>query len=220
MPYKKTYRKGRKSYRKRGAKRGQIYGAAAGQLWKDVKMLKDAINVEYKVRDAVATQNPSTTATTVLLNGLQKGDDYNNRDGRQVRWKSIQMYLRTQLHASATQSTMRVIVFIDKQSSESSATGAGLLDLTTASAVDAFRNLSNRKRFVVLMDKRVVVNTDFPEKVTKWYKKIDMKTIYDDGDAGTVADITTNAIYALYCSDEATNVPAVVQNFRLRFIDN
>lgn len=213
---KSAYRKAKR----RGARRGKIYGAAGAQLWKDVKMLKSLINVEFKVRDTVNTISAPLAGTLVLLNGLQKGDDYNNRDGRQVRWKSLQMYLRSSLNVSATQSTMRVILFIDKQSSETAPTAASLLDTTTAGVVDAFRNLSNRKRYVVLYDKRVQLNTDFPEKVTKWYKKLDMKTVFDDSDAGTVADITTNSVYALFCSDEATNTPGVIYNFRMRFIDN
>jgi len=85
--YKKQYRRRpRRSYKPKS--RWSIYGQAGKQLWKDVKALKNLINVEFKVKDLVSTSTPSTTVpTTLLLNGLQKGDDYNSRDGRQVRWK-------------------------------------------------------------------------------------------------------------------------------------
>jgi len=203
-----------------GSRRYKSYSRGVRQLASDVSKLYGMVNVEYKVKDLVATATPSTSGSLTLLNGLTKGDDYNNRDGRQVRWKSIQMYLRSTIHASATNTSIRAIIFIDKQASETAPTVASLLDITTASGVDAFRNLSNRKRFVILADKRVTLNTDFPEKTTRYYKKIDMKQIFDDSDAGTVSDVTTNSLYVLFISDEATNVPNVIHNFRLRFIDN
>lgn len=203
-----------------GRRRYKSYSRGARQLARDVSALKGMVNVEYKVKDLVATATPSTAGSLSLLNGLTKGDDYNNRDGRQVRWKSIQMYLRSTIHASATNTSIRAIIFIDKQASETAPTVASLLDITTASAVDAFRNLSNRKRYVILCDRRITLNTDFPEKTTRYYKRIDMKQIFDDTDGGTISDITTNSLYVLFVSDEATNTPNVVHNFRLRFIDN
>lgn len=218
MPKKYTKRK---SYKRRGQRRGKVYGAAAGQLWKDVKMLKELINVEFKVKDTVSSAAPDINGPALaLLNGLTKGDDYNNRDGRQVRWKSIQGYARPYINASATHTTIRMIIFIDKQSSETAATAASLLDVTSASAIDAFRNLSNRKRYVILKDRRVSLSQDRPETVIKFYKKLDMKQVFDDSDTGGISDIATNSIYVLFASDEATNVPQIPYNFRLRFIDN
>lgn len=229
MPQRRGFKKrgGFKKYRKRGVAntyfKGSQFQKYANMAYKGFRIatrVAGLVNVEYKVKDLVATATPSTSGSLSLLNGLTKGDDYNNRDGRQVRWKSIQMYLRSTLHASATNTSIRVIIFIDKQASETAPTAAALLDLTTASAVDAFRNLSNRKRFVIIADKRVVINTNYPEKTTRLYKRLDMKQIFDDSDAGTVSDITTNSLYVLFLSDEATNVPSIVHNFRLRFIDN
>lgn len=218
MPY--TKKRTRKSYKRRGAARGKVYGAAAGQLWKDVKMLKNLINVEFKVKDLVTTANPNTVGSPVLLNGLTKGDDYNNRDGRQVRWKSIQMLLRATMHASATNTTIRYWCFLDKQPNAAAPTSGDLVDVSASSPVDAFRNLSNRKRFVFLKEFRFTLDTDNSETTRKWYRKIDLKTIYDDSDAGNISDITTASLFFYLVSDESTNLPTVVLNHRLRFIDN
>lgn len=124
------------------------------------------------------------------------------------------------MNASATNTTMRCIIFMDKQPNETAPTMAALLATTVAGGVDAFRNLDNRKRFVILHDSRMVVSTDFPERVHEKYKKMSLVTQYDSGNAGTIADITSNSLYMLQVSDEATNTPTQIFNVRLRFIDN
>lgn len=225
MVYKKgTYTKknayrGKGKYARKGATRGKIYGAAAGQLWRDVSKLKNLINVEFKKHDVVASINPGTAGVFQLLNGVPAGDDFNARDGRQVRIKSIQMNLRCLKNPSATNTVFRMLLVIDKQSNTAGPTAANILDLTTATAVDAHRNLDYRKRFVILKDVRFCVNADTPEKIVDFYKRLDMKEVFD-GTAGTIGDISTNSIYLLLISDEATNTPAVLYNSRIRFIDN
>jgi hypothetical protein len=49
---------------------------------------------------------------------------------------------------------------------------------------------------------------------------LDLKTTYDDSNAGTVADIISNGLFIFQLSNEATNTPTVNHNIRIRFIDN
>lgn len=223
--YKRSIGYARKYYKtkygKRNAGRWNIYGRAGKQLAKDVWTLKNLINVEFKSSDIYnSTQTAPLAGALVLVNHLTKGDDYNNRDGRQVRFKSLFLNGRVIMHASATHTAVRMVVFIDKQPNGVVPTATDVLSTATTNLIDAFRNLNNRKRFVILKDARYTLNTDYPEKQIKYYKKLDMKTIYDDGDAGTIADITTNALYVMWISDEGTWVPDVRVPARLRFIDN
>ena len=51
---------------------------------RDVQKLKGLINVEFKSADTVASSTITTTPLVNLLTGLTKGDDFDNRDGRQV----------------------------------------------------------------------------------------------------------------------------------------
>lgn len=209
MPARKAQRK-RKFPKKGNAKLAQR-----------VKKLEDNVGKpEFKVIDSVGSTAVSTTGTLTLLNGLAEGDSATTRDGRQVLFKSIQMYVRGTLNGSATNTTIRSIIFLDRQPNEAAPTMAALLATTVAGGVDAFRNLDNRKRFVILHDSRMVVSTDFPEKVHEHYKKMKLVTQYDSGNAGTIADITSNSLYMLQVSDEATNTPTQIFNVRLRFIDN
>lgn len=138
------YRRTRKTYRrrtyKRRATRSSIYGRAGRQLWKDVNTLKNFINVEFKVKDTFTntTQMPST-GTIDVLNGLQQGDDYNRRSGRQVRWKSFQWRIGLNKHASATASRARVIFFIDKEPRQVQCSTSDIMEVSTFDAIEAFR---------------------------------------------------------------------------------
>lgn len=180
------------------------------------------LNVEFKVKDIVQSVQPGQANGIIQLeNGLTKGDDYNNRSGRSVKFVSWQSLLRCTIHPSATHTTVRCMLWIDKQANAVGPTNATeLLDTTSAGLIDAFRNLSNRKRFVCLIDRRFTLSQDYPEKVLKLYRKLRMRTIYDDSDAGTIADIRTNALFWTFFSDEATNVPTITTNSRMRFVDN
>ncbi len=217
MPYRS--RRPRRRYRK---KRGctPTYGNMANKVWKDVKYLKSLINTEFKTNDiSQGGVNIPSTGTVNTMNGLAQGDDIDDRSGRVVRWKSVQVSGVINLAAStATQSTVRMLLVIDKQPTGVLPTVVQILDLAN---MTAFRNLDNRKRFVILKDFRVTVNTDHPEKVFKFYKKLDMKTIYDASNAGDITDISSNSLHFVFLGDEATNVPTFPSlTFRSRFIDN
>lgn len=226
MPYtrrtfrRRTYRR-RPTIRRRRPTRWATYSAAGSQLWKDVKYLKGLINVEFKSKDIVGSSTPDNSAgSVVLLNGLATGDDFNSRDGRQIRMKSIQLNMKFNLHASATATVVRVLLVLDTQPNAAVATLSGILDVGSAATVVAFRNLNNRKRFIILRDWVVKVNTNLPEITREYYHTLDAKTVYNATNGGTIADIETNSLSLWLASDEATNTPTVTYNSRVRFIDN
>lgn len=225
MYYKKTYnRYVRRPYRQynkgytQGYRRRQNYSVA--KLAKDVGRVKGMLNVEYKSKDMDLANSPGINGNYVLLNGLQKGDDINNRDGRQVRFKSIQYAFQTEIaSAQTTPQLLRWIIFIDKQPN---AAGPGLIGNIYDDPIDGFRNLNNRRRFVVLktgLINLLPADSDYQQPKRKGYKKIDMRTIYDDSDNGDITDITSNSLYMWFGTDAGT-APSVTGKARLRFIDN
>lgn len=222
MPTNNAYkRKYRKLKGKQPPNRWKIYGRAGAQLASDVMKLKGLINTEFKTLDTYATSNPTTGGTFLLLNGITRGTDYNNRDGRSIRIKSYASNMRFIANASASHTTVRVIVFVDKQPNAGLPSTGSLLDNSFgAPLTEQFRALDYRRRYTVLQDYRVTINPDYPEKSVRKYRKLDMKTIFDNTDSGTISDITTNSLYMLIVSDEAVNTPTVIVNSRLRFIDN
>lgn len=224
MPYQVQQYKKKKRYNKKPKSRGEIYSSAASQLYKDVSMLKGLINVEFKFLDYYLDTTYSTTATFHLLNGIPEGDDVQQRNGREIRLKSIQVSARQYpTSTTANGSFVRYIIFIDTQPNGTAPTSAILLSTGGAPANLAMRNLSYRKRFVILKDK--IITTDslasgLCVKSFEYYKKLNMHTIYS-GIGSTISDITTNSVYMMMVSNQTgTDVPAVAMNHRIRFIDN
>lgn len=212
----------RRKYKNRWAKRARRYGGAYWQLSKDVSRLKDAINVEYKLLEhKSAAQSVNNAGTFVLMNGSQKGDDYNSRDGRQIRIKSFYFNAKVTIHPSAVHTVFRVMLLIDTQPTGVAPILSQILRVGTVANILCMRNLDNRKRFSILRDFRINLNQDYPEKYIKVFRRLDMKTIYDDSNAGDITDISSNALYMLFISEEvADNFPTIEHVARVRFIDN
>lgn len=222
MAYKKyngyRHKNYRKRYTRKAPSRWSIYGAAGSQLVKDVSMLKNMINTEYKVINSTRSTSITNSGALTLLNAAAKGSNQGDRDGRQFRVKSVEAKYFWRINASATTTVCRMMLFIDKQPSGATLSTSDLLE--TVSVVGQ-RNLDNRKRFVILRDELVGLGDNGNQICPgKFYKKLDMKTIFDDSDAGTIADISSNALYCFFISDQATNTPHVEFDARVRFIDN
>ncbi len=223
-----AYRKQKRQYRKgprrrRGGRRNYnnsnfTYGNVLDKVVNDVYRLKGLINVEFKTNDLAASATLTTTPLIAVLNSISTGDQFNTRDGRKVRWKSVQVNLEITMHATPINDMVRIMIVIDKQPNEIGLVIGDLLDTTT---ICSFRNLDQRKRFVILRDDVITLSVGGGTvKYWNYYRKIDMITIYDDSDAGTIADISTNAMWLVMFSTEATNGPTVSRCTRMRFIDN
>lgn len=180
---------------------------------------------EWKYIDVGAATTAGAGAVA-LLNGCAPGDGSSNRDGRQITIQSIQMKIRGEQDPSAAAANgttvVRFMIFIDNQANALAPAVGDVLDTTSAGVADALRNLNNRKRFKILMDRRYVVSLlgdgGFADD---FYMKRDglCKTTFNAGTAGTVADITTGSVYLLYGSDTAVAPPPIVYNVRLRFTE-
>ncbi len=223
--------RGRKSYnkrnysRRRGGKRRYnnnrnfTYGNVLDKVIGDVARLKGLINTEFKTVDVSNTTAVTDSGLVLLLNATIAGDDFNNRDGRQIRFKSIQYAVNVIQDPTAVSTITRIMIVLDKQPN---AILMVLTDLLTSAANNLdFRNLDNRKRFVILSDK-IVTQSDTANTVDRvqLYKQLDFHTVYDDSNAGNITDIETNALYMVIISSEATNAPTCQIETRARFIDN
>ena len=109
--------------------------------------------MEYKSIDtrmnATALDNGSSV---LLLNGCARGDDINERTGRRTTMASLEAKIYT--YATTTTGASQIhrhLLVLDTQPN-----GSALTALQVLSAADTFssRNLENRARFRVLMDRR------------------------------------------------------------------
>lgn len=199
---------------------GQCSKYQCNKLVKDVKYLKSRVHSEFKYLDTVVTNTPTTTAVLALLNGMSKGDGVANREGRQIRVKSILSNTLLTINTSATASNIRIVYFIDKQAN-AAAPVFGDVFTSSSNYITSARNLNNRKRFVILKDHVYTLDPDNHNAIRmSFYKKLDMSTIYDASDAGDITDIKTNALYMMYICNEATFTPTINSYNRVRFLDS
>lgn len=164
--------------------------------------------------------------TVNLVNPAVMGTDLFNRVGRQFMMRSVEChgYMLVTCGAGSGSTVTRCLLVYDRQSNGVAPAIADVLDADNAYAM---RNLNNRKRFKILMDRRIplsfenaavaasaTVNVDF-------YRKLRHPVEFNAGNAGTVADITSGALFFILCTDTgaAATVNTFTGNVRTRFTD-
>jgi len=221
-------------YAKKGRHTAAIAGAAAGRALAIAKKRSQKYRQishgwsssrgtqnEFKSLDVTVTAGAAdTTGTLTLLNGVAPGSDINQRVGRQIMMKSIQLNF-TGIGNASNDSIIRFLVVWDKQCNAAALTIANLL---TAASVNSTRNLDNRNRFVILADQRMPVNIAGVEGhywQTTFYRKLRHPTTFNTGNAGTVADMTTGSIYLVVIGSNVAGATAGTFNStsRIRFLD-
>lgn len=180
--------------------------------------LKSMLNVEKKFFDTTLDATPDTTGavTSVVQIPSQEGavDQGQSRDGDQVRLKSIQASGALNLHASATQTAVRLTLVMDKMAL---ATAPVIGDIFESTSTVALHNLANRNRFVTLWSRQFMLNTDRPNLFFRFYKSTSTKLQW----AGDATDEPMNkCFYFVTSSSEATNKPTLTAQCRIRFVDN
>lgn len=157
----------------------------------------------------------------LLLNGLARGNDVKQRIGRQIFMRSL--IVRGRWYASAASGVdqaHRVIVFYDKQSN-----GVAPVPADVLQNVSCFSELSweNRARFEILSDDLFAVNGtgEAQSHVVRTYRvELNRPVYFNAGNTGTVADISTGALYLLVIGTHNTpSFGAGIGRYWLRYTD-
>ena len=156
----------------------------------------------------------------VLLNGLQLGTGAYQRIGNKVTMKSLYWSVAFGLNSLEVDPTVdaavnnvpvRMMIVYDKQTNGvlpavgdllSGFTGLGNATARTID-VNSPNNLNNRDRFIVLADKRFILQTGGPSsRYIKKYKRLNTSVAYKSGaTVGDVSDITSGGLYFLAYRD-------------------
>jgi len=178
---------------------------------------------EKKFIDNLLTNTPpagtSTFDTADLLNGVASGTTAVTRIGRKIRMKSILVRAEARMNSLSTGGAdIRIVIVYDKQAN------AALAVDTDVFAQDEFlspNNLSNKDRFVTIMDKYLHIDTQNFQCSAIWYKKIDLETMFNANTTGGITDITSGSVlmFVAQSGGIATNVPQVRTYSRIRFDD-
>ena len=170
------------------------------------------------------------TLITDSINKIPQGDGETQRIGREVRILHVLWRYEISLPFSDAQAvakngdSVRVILFLDKQCNEATATVTNILE---SSNIHSFMNLDNRDRFVFIMDKLHDINyiamgsdgvglmsqTGVKQQYT-FYKEVDILLEFN-GENGDIGEIRSNNLGILLCG--SNGVAGFDSKIRLRF---
>jgi len=234
-----------KHYPQGGKKRRPGRGIRQIQkLTQDVAQIKQAVNVEYKYYDAanpsapstelvpIATANAPNAAITMLENNIPQGVGSTQREGDTIRIKSYHhKCILTNQNAAPVRVRMVVFLYLRPTQTGTTPSVSDVLEVVAAGNFNpmvAPRNLDNRSRFKILIDKSFALEptgTIGEQRVIDIFKKFDFHTQWpatSSGHLGTT--ITKNALYCMYFQDggnNGSNTNVRMYCFsRIRYIDN
>jgi len=188
-----------------------------------------ATSGELKFRDvalqlpcAIALGTWTTPGPTTLLNGLVPDSTATGRIDRKVVMASL--YVRATANMAGTSTNgglVRMIVVYDKQAN---AQAPAVTDILASDSFFSPNNLSNRDRFVTLIDHvfdPIGTNTSIATSDVTFKKSINLETMFNPGTAGTIGDITSGSIYILAAQNGSVGVAGPNCQFysRIRYAD-
>lgn len=186
-------------------------------------------SAEKKNLDVNSTVTPTNalvapTATT-LLNLIPLGTGPSGRIGRKVSLTSLTF--RYHFQPGSQPGETRILAVYDKQPN-----GAfpAALDVFSTISMSALQNLSNSDRFMVLFDEYIfreagyayIAGTATPSFANKIVRKFNppLQMQYNDVNGGTIADISTGAIYFFIVTLSAGTIGNIQFVSRCRYTDN
>ncbi len=215
MPYRKSYGK----RRKRRA-RPITYGQIGTKIYKDVAALRALINVEFFNAATVFTVGPSSSGAVVNLTQIAQGDNINSRQGNKVRLKHIKCAGVVTLHASATDSRVRMLIVRDNNGSTAQPAITDLFGTVAIFAANQPKlgDAQANSRFSVLWDRMVIM--DAGHGLTQQFSMSQTLDHHCFFTGSATTDEGKGALYLFIASNEATNDPIVNASSNVKYIDN
>ncbi|AUM61657.1 capsid [uncultured virus] len=213
------------------AKAGRAVVAAAARMAPAANVAVRGLQLgmgELKAVDTALAATAIDAASGVqLINGIGRGDDINQRNGREIVMKSIEVKFTLQVTpGTGTAQVHRVVLVYDRQTNGTALTWADVYG--AGPTILSVRNLENRKRFKVLMDRTFNMGAAVVQTVgghnfitDSFYRKMNHPVTFNAGNAGTVADITTGSLYLMFIGSNAAGATAgsIVAQARVRYED-
>lgn len=118
---------------------------------------------------------------------------------------------------------LRVILYVDKQTNGN---GALITDILQSATINAFRNMNNLDRFIILKDKMLKVSIDSTNALhtdtSRQYWKVNAKGKWEiqfSGNTGGIADLRSLNIGMLYISSDANVQSCSLGRCRIKYYD-
>jgi len=220
-------------------KRVQDYSTAVllkrAKAYQSKRAVKGSIKARVRSKDelkyvdvAAANYVGDTTGSVTLLNGVAIGDDNNNREGRQINIKSVQVRGScAQIDTSTFSTVVRMLLVWDNATNGTAPTIAQIL---TAATSASFPLVNNSHRFTILADQQFALGGISTTATQTYagspmilpvniYKRLDEITQYSGTDA-TSASVQNGGLYMVTIGDNAAGAGAQFNvATRVRFTD-
>jgi len=201
-------------------------------VWRSMPTLPSQAELKFKDNTTTITPSAGVSAfvaftaaagagASQLLNGLVPDSTATGRIGRRVLMKSLYIRVVTALQAtSAGGAPIRMLVVYDKQAN---AAAPAVTDVLATNEFVSINNISNRDRFVTLVDQvipTIGTGTEFAKSHVV-YKKINLPVQFNAGTAGTIADVTSGSVYITFAQSGSitTAGPLITYYARVRYSD-
>jgi len=179
---------------------------------------------EKKWKDVSSAVAFDTTGTIALINGLDRGDDDGSRIGRKVTMKSLEIRgVAKPTVTTGLAQAIRVIVCYDTQTN---AAAPGITDVLNTADAMSLRNMNGSNRFKILVDwysqlGDATGDERIPALVHE-FRSFTLPVQFNNGDAGTVADMVSGSVYLITLGELVAGVTAGAGTIRsrIRYIDN
>lgn len=212
MVYKRSYKKA--PYNRRPG--WKTYKSYKYRTQRYANILKPflGLNTERKHLDTSINSAFSSTGSCTNMVAMAQGTDDNERIGRKIRLSSVNGHCIITQHASATESTVRLILFY--WFDDDDPTLADLLD--ASSQPHSNLNVHKSMKFKVVINKMITLSSvSRTASNFNFYRKLNQRVDYDGTTSTSHAD---GSLWWGILSDEATNTPTVKMHTRVRYVDN
>lgn len=218
----------RRRYRKRGYRRRRVawynrkYSVAqlASKAIKGVNYLRGLVNSEKFKHDTAGSTSGITDSGTVFhLTNIGQGDGDGQRTGNSIFVRNVSIRARLTKSSSVNTTSVRVILFIDKQQIGDTPPGVSdvLSSAGTATSYLAHLNPNTVGRFTVLRSRVYSLTDDTPIRFFNWNVNLRHHVRYN---GNLAADIQRGGIYLLVVSSVNSNGPDLIRTVRVSYHDN
>jgi len=210
MPYGK--RKSRRFVRKvrRGAK------AVATKALRIAKSIRSQIETK-SVEETLLPQAMNNTGVIIHQTRIAQGDDNNQRSGNLVQLKStLGTFAVTRNPASAVDAQQVKVALVLMKGSTAIATPPTWLDVFSAAAPISNRNPDNFNNFRIIKQWNIALSDFKPNHVVRFYARHNIQGKYYGVSA---AQYTTNQIFLMYISDQASDQPTITYRSNTYYTD-
>lgn len=177
---------------------------------------------------AAAAYALDTTGSVTLIATVAQGASVNQRVGKKILWKGLQIRGNIANGTTATVNDIAYMIVYDKRPTGSL---PAVTDILVSANSNAFRNDANSGRFEIVrrVDQALLGNTTAASNLTdlayvsqdNWIDLKNRQCNYKAAGTGAIGDIEMGALYLVTVGNTVAGTAAAVANlaFRTRFLD-